>query len=171
MWDKFNNAIDQVCASKDEIRGCPFTDDEVIKLNHDGICAEKLVSIDIFYKPRMFAPAISGCAYMSHVSMALGSVFIDDTACDIFMENASAMLTTAFATIAAVSAGGSKGVNAEHLAKVWCIPHDDAARTIQVKTNSSVLIRTCLFHALLGQMTRWFDIRKLRAISFLICSL
>jgi hypothetical protein len=48
------------------------------------------------------------------------------------MENASAMLTTAFAIIAAVSAGRSKGVNAEHLAKVWCIPHDDAAWTIQV---------------------------------------
>jgi hypothetical protein len=59
-------------------------------------------------------------------------VSIDDTACDIFMENASVMLTTAFATIAAVPAGRSKGVNAEHLAKVWCIPHDDAAWTIQV---------------------------------------
>ena len=42
------------------------------------------------------------------------------------------MLTTAFATIAVVSVGRSKGVNAEHLAKVWCIPHDDVAWTIQV---------------------------------------
>jgi hypothetical protein len=42
------------------------------------------------------------------------------------------MLTTAFATIAVVSVGRSKGVNAEHLARVWCIPHDDAAWTIQV---------------------------------------
>jgi hypothetical protein len=42
------------------------------------------------------------------------------------------MLATAFATIAAVSAGRSKGVNAEHLAKVCCIPHDDDAWTIQV---------------------------------------
>jgi hypothetical protein len=130
-WDKFNNAIDQVCASKDEFLGCPLTDDEVAKLNHDGICA-KLASIDISYKPRMFAAAISKCAHMSQVSMALGSVSVDDTACGIFMENASAMLTTAFATIAAVSAGRSKGVNTEHLAKVWCIPHDEAARTIQV---------------------------------------
>ncbi len=80
----------------------------------------------------MFAAAISKCAYMSHVSMALGSMSIDDIACDIFMENASAMLTTAFATIAAASSGRSKKVNAEHLAKVWCIPHDDAAWTIQV---------------------------------------
>jgi hypothetical protein len=97
-----------------------LTNDEVVKLNHDGICA-KLASIDIIYKPRMFAAAISERAHMSHVSMALGSVSIDDTPCDIFMENVSAMLTTIFATIAAVSAGRSKGVNAEHLAKVWCI--------------------------------------------------
>jgi hypothetical protein len=108
-----------------------LTDDEVVKLNHDGIHA-KLVSIEISYKPRMFATAISECAHMSHVSMALGSMSIDDTACDIFMENVSAMFTTAFATFAAVSMGRSKGVNTEHLAKVWCIPHDDAAWTIQV---------------------------------------
>jgi hypothetical protein len=85
----------------------PLTDDEVAKQNHDGIHA-KLASIDIPYKPRMFAAAISERAHMSHVSMALGSVSIDDTACGIFMENASVMLTTAFATIAAVSAGRSK---------------------------------------------------------------
>ncbi len=132
MWDEFNDAINQVCASGDEILGCPLTDDEVVKLNHDGICAE-LASIDIFYEPtRMFATAISEHAQMPHVSMALGSVSIDDIACDIFMKNASAMLTTAFATIAAVSAGRSKGVNAEHLAKAWCIPYDGATRTIQV---------------------------------------
>ena len=110
-----------------------MTNDEVVKLNHDGIRA-KLASINIFYKPRMFAAATSEPerAHMSHVSMTLGSVSIDDAACDIFMENASVMLTTAFATIAAVPAGRSKGVNAEHLAKVWCIPHDDAAWTTQV---------------------------------------
>jgi hypothetical protein len=128
-WDEFNNAIDQVCASEDEFLGCPLTNDEVAKLYDDGICAE-LASINISYKPRLFAAAISERAHMSHVSMALGSVSIDDTACGIFMENASAMLTTAFATIAAVSAGRSKGVNAEHLAKVWCIPHDEAIWTI-----------------------------------------
>jgi hypothetical protein len=130
-WDGFNDAINQVCASEDEFLGCPLTDDEVVKLNHDGIGA-KLANINISYEPKMFAAAITERAHMSHVSMILGSVSIDDTACGIFMENASAMLTTVFATIAAVSAGRSKGVNTEHLAKVWCIPHDDAARTIQV---------------------------------------
>ncbi len=60
-------------------------DNEVAKLNHDGIHAE-LASINISYEPRMFAAAISERAHMSHVSMALGSVSIDDTACGIFME-------------------------------------------------------------------------------------
>ena len=73
---------------------------------------------------------------MSHVSMAAGSVSIDDSACYIFEANISAQLVTAFATIAAVSSGRSKGVNAEHLAKVWCIPHDEAAQTLKVTTQS-----------------------------------
>ena len=109
--------------------------DEVIKLNHDGIRAG-LASIDISYEPRLFAAAIAERAHMSHVSMAAGSVSIDESACDIFETNLSAQLDTVFATIAAVSAGRSKGVNAEHLAKVWCIPHDEAAQTLKVTTQS-----------------------------------
>ena len=73
---------------------------------------------------------------MSHVSMAAGCVSIDDLACDIFEANLSAQLDTVFDTIAAVSAGRSKGVNAEHLAKVWSIPHDEAAQTLKVTTQS-----------------------------------
>jgi hypothetical protein len=169
-WDEFNNAIDKVFASKDEILGCPLTNDEVVKLNHGGICA-KLTSIDISYKPRMFAATISEQAHISHVSMALGSVSIDDTACDIFIENASAMLTTAFATIAAVSAGRSKGVNADHLAKVWCIPHDDAAWTIQA---TSQLLRHDLDFSLssnVGTNDRAVQYKKIKSYFFLIRSL
>ncbi len=73
---------------------------------------------------------------MSHVSMAAGSVSIDDSACDIFEANLSAQLYTVFATIVAVSARRSNGVNAEHLAKVWCIPHDEAAQTLKVMNQS-----------------------------------
>ena len=47
---------------------------------------------------------------MSHVSMAAGSVSIDDSACDIFEANLSTQLDTAFAMIAGVSAGRSKGM-------------------------------------------------------------
>ena len=37
---------------------------------------------------------------MSHVSMAVGSVSIDASACDIFEANRSAQMDTVFATIA-----------------------------------------------------------------------
>jgi hypothetical protein len=38
MWDEFNNAINQVCASEDEFLGCPLTNDEVSKLRTKNVC-------------------------------------------------------------------------------------------------------------------------------------
>jgi hypothetical protein len=134
-WDKFNDAVDRAITSHDCDPGCPLTDDEAIKLNHDGIRAG-LASIDISYEPRLFAAVIAEQAHMSHVSISVGSISIDDSACDIFEANLSAQLDTAFAMTAAVSAGRSKGVNAELFAKVWCIPHDEAAQTLKVTTQS-----------------------------------
>ncbi len=57
---------------------------------------------------------------------------MDDHSCEIFESTVTALLAMVFATIGAVSVGKSKGVNAEHLAKVWSIPHDDAACTLMV---------------------------------------
>ena len=73
---------------------------------------------------------------MSHAAMAFGSVSKDDDACEIFEAGVSEMLAMVFAMIQAISVGRLKGVSAEHLAKVWCIPHDDAARTLGVTTQS-----------------------------------
>jgi hypothetical protein len=98
-----------VYASNDGNLGCPLTKDEVVKLNQDGICA-KLASIDISYEPKMFATAATEGAHMSHVSMALGSVSIDDSDCELFIANTPAMLATVFAMIAAVTVGRSKGL-------------------------------------------------------------
>jgi hypothetical protein len=64
--------------------------------------------------------------------MAMGSMIVDDHSCEIFESTVTALLAMVFATIGAVSVGKSKGVNAEHLAKVWSIPHDDAACTLMV---------------------------------------
>jgi len=72
-WDEFNYAVDTVITSQDYDPGCPLTDYEVIKLNHDGICA-RLASTNISYEPRLDAAAIAERAHMSHVSMAAGSV-------------------------------------------------------------------------------------------------
>jgi hypothetical protein len=90
VWDKFIDAVDTVITSQDDCDpGCPLTDDEAIKSNHDGICA-RLASINTSYEPRLFAAAIAERAHMSHVSLAARSVSIDDSACDIFEANLSA---------------------------------------------------------------------------------
>jgi hypothetical protein len=71
---------------------------------------------------------------VSHAAMAFGSVSKDDDACEIFEAGVSEMLAMVFAMIQAISVGRLKGVSAEHLAKVWCIPHDDAACTLDITT-------------------------------------
>ena len=38
-WDDFNDAVDTVISSQDYDPGCPLTEDEAAKLNHDGIRA------------------------------------------------------------------------------------------------------------------------------------
>ena len=133
-WDEFNDTADTVMADDDDpSMGCPLTDDDVVKLNQDGIHAQ-LSSIDASDEPLLFLAAINERTHMSHASMAMGSVSIDNTSCDLFEANLSSMLTTAFATIAAVLAKKLKGISTENLSKVWSIPHEDAARTLQVTT-------------------------------------
>jgi hypothetical protein len=109
-WKEFNDTVDKVMAEDDDpFLGCPLTDDEEVKLNQDGICAQ-LSSIDVSHEPLLFLAAIKERAHMSHVLMAMGSVSIDDSACDLFEANLSSMLATAFATVAAVWAGKQKGL-------------------------------------------------------------
>jgi hypothetical protein len=132
--NEFNDTVNKVMTEdNDPFLGCPLTDDEKVKLNQDGIRAQ-LSSIDVSHEPLLFLAAIKERAHMSHASMAMGSVSIDNSACDLFEANLSSMLATAFASIAAVLAGKTKGISTEHLSKVWSIPHEDAARTLQVTT-------------------------------------
>jgi hypothetical protein len=67
----------------------------------------------------------------------MGSVSIDESTCKIF-EGLESTCCEAFASLTAVTAGCSGGVSAEHLFKIFCIPHNDAARTLSV---TSQLIR------------------------------
>ncbi len=164
-WDEFNDTVDKVMADNDPFLGCPLTDDEQVKLNQDGIHAQ-LSSIDISHEPLIFLAAMSERAHMSHASMAMGRVSIDDSACDLFEANLSNMLTMAFATIAAVLAGKSKGISAEHLSKVWIIPHDDAARTLKVTTQRlHHYTDSSLFHNF-GTNDRAVRYRKLKSYFF-----
>jgi hypothetical protein len=134
-WDKFNNAISLIYTSDSISQGCPLPEDKAVKLNAQEICA-KLASLGKNCKPNVFAASITERAHLSHAMMAIGSMTVDDHSCEFFDTTATALLATAFATIGAASTGKLKGVNAEHLPKVWCIPHDDAARTLMVTTQS-----------------------------------
>ncbi len=111
-----------------------MTANEVAKLNHQ-ICVQ-LASLGGSYKPHCFATQVTENVHVSHAAMAFGSVSKDDDACEIFEARVSEMLTTTFAAIHAISAERLKGMSAEHLAKVWCIPHDDAACIFGVMTQS-----------------------------------
>ncbi len=133
-WSRFNDVVDAVYTSDERSHGCPLTADEVVKLDAPQICVQ-LASLGGSYEPHCFATQVTENAHVSHATMAFGSVSKDDDACEIFESSVLEMLATAFAT-QAVSAGRSKGVSAEHLSKVWCIPHDDAAHTLGVTTQS-----------------------------------
>ncbi len=55
-----------------------------------------------------FSAAINEQAHMSNVSMAMASILVDNAACELF-EGMDEAVASAFATIAAVTAGRSGG--------------------------------------------------------------
>ncbi len=108
--------VDSVMANEIPLKGRTLTDDESVKINHDGIRAQ-LSSLHIAHEPILFAQAITERAHISHAAMAMGSATVDDSKCDLFLEAASAKLESVFSTFAAVTAGRTRGVSAEHLSK------------------------------------------------------
>jgi hypothetical protein len=88
--------------------------------------------------------------------MAMGSVSIDESTCEIF-EGLESTFHEAFASLTAVTDGCIGGVSVEHLSKIFCIPHNDAARTLSV---TSQLIRHNVDSSLSRNVT--MDDRALR---------
>ena len=88
----------------------------------------------VAHDPVLFAGSITERTHASHAAMVMGSTTIDNSSCNMFLASAPSALESAFSTLtlAAVMAGRARGVSAEHLAKVWMIPHDEAARTLKV---------------------------------------
>ncbi len=130
-WDQYNDQVNSILSADDPFCGTVLTDDETALLNHNGICAQ-LSSLQVAHNLVLFASSITECTHASHAAMVMSSTTIDDSGCELFLESASSQFESAFSTLAAVTAGRSRGVGAEHLAKVWMIPHDEAARTLQV---------------------------------------
>ena len=58
--------------------------------------------------------------------MAVGSTTVNDAASEVFEARV--------VQLSAISAGWSKGVTPELLSKIWSIPFEDAARTLNVTT-------------------------------------
>ena len=79
--------------------------------------------------PEAFSTEIYNIARTSISAMALGSVTVDNSACELFDGPPHGE-----ASISAVTAGKPNGVSANHLAKLFSISHDDAARTLSVTT-------------------------------------
>ena len=104
----------------------PLSDDDEVMLICDGICAQ-IASLNTVFEPSIFSAVLIDQALISKVSMARGSMTVDDAACEVFEARV-------FSSVSAIAAGRSKGVTAEHLVKIWRIPYDDAARTLEVTT-------------------------------------
>jgi hypothetical protein len=109
-------------------------------------------------------------AHISHASMAMGSVSINNSPCEIF-EGLESTLRDAFVSIAAVTAGHSGGVSAEHPSKTFCIPHDDATRTLLVTSHRYDIMPICPYQETSQQMIVPVVIAQSSLISLRILSL
>ncbi len=119
-WDKFEEIVSHL-AYDDPGCGYGFDEDDLARLDLDGIQVQ-LALLDF----RSFATGLLECTHLSHASMALESISINNSPCKIFEEMTSA-IASAFASLAVVTAGRSGGVTA-----VFCIPHDNAAWTLSM---------------------------------------
>ena len=104
----------------------PISSDDLARLHDDGICAQ-VAGLDGI----LFSGGLSERALMLHISMAMGSISVCNDSCALF-EAMPLSIAAAFTTLALVTAGKRSGVTAEQLSKVFCIPHNDAARTLSV---------------------------------------
>jgi hypothetical protein len=53
-WEEFYDVVDSVMANEIPLKGRMLTDDESVKMNHDGICVQ-LSSLHIAHEPILFA--------------------------------------------------------------------------------------------------------------------
>jgi hypothetical protein len=133
-WDVYEDTIDAIIRhdSTQEYGDRLFENDDDTRRVHDGIRAQ-LAGLSSVYEPFDFSASTSDCATISHLYMAMGSPTIDDSACEVFESRAYGELL-ALADVSAITVGRSQGVTPEHIAKIWRIPFDDAARTLETTT-------------------------------------
>jgi hypothetical protein len=121
-WDSLEELIDDQLSEVYDLSD-PLLEDDEVMLTCDGIRAQ-IASLNTVFEPSIFSVVLIDQALISRVSMmAMGN----DAACEVFEARV-------FSSVSAITAGWSKGVTAEHLVKIWRIPYDNAARTLEVTT-------------------------------------
>jgi hypothetical protein len=123
-WESFEQLVDYQACGADNL-SYPFLDDDEAILSCDGICVQ-LASLSTVYEPLIFSAVLYDQAFISRLSMAVGSTTVNDAACEVFEARV--------VQLSAISAGWSKGVTPELLSKIWSIPFNNAARTLNVTT-------------------------------------
>ena len=131
-WDYFHQLVDCIQDDPYDLT-TPLSDDDIAMLAGDGIRAQ-VASISSALDPSYFTAILDDQAMISKLSMAVGSTTFDNAACDVFEARVPARVPIWDINASAISAGRSHGVTADHLSKIWRIPFDDAARTLEVTT-------------------------------------
>ena len=81
-WDSFEQLVDDQACGTDDL-SYPFSEDDEATLSCDGIRIQ-LASLTTVYEPSIFSAVLDDQAFISRVSMAVGSMTVDDAACDVF---------------------------------------------------------------------------------------
>ena len=130
MWSDVDAVIDAVCERDDLWDGDNPLDGDCLGLDDDDIRTH-VSQVDAALDPALFVAAAIDGVQRSKAAIAFGSTLSERESCALF-ENVEECVGEAIATLEAVNAGRPHGVSAEHLSKIWQIPHAEAERTLEV---------------------------------------
>jgi hypothetical protein len=163
-WDCFDEVVSHV-AYDDPVYGYAFDADEVARLDLDRIQAQlALLSI------RIFATGLMEWAHISHASMAMGSVSINDSPCEIF-EGLESTLCNDFVSLAAVTAGCSGELVLKISPKYFVFPMMMLQGHCRLCPNWYDIMPICPYQETSQQMIVPFIIARSSLISLRILSL
>ena len=80
-WDLCEQLIDDQLSDVYDLR-YPLSDDDEAMLTCDGIRAQ-IASVNTVFEPSIFSAVLNDQALISRVSMAMGSMTVDDAACEV----------------------------------------------------------------------------------------
>ena len=126
-WDAILAQVDACLEDDDDTVIGELTDDDIAHFLDEDKQFQRAHDRHL-NDPEAFSQEVYTIAMASVKAMALGSVTINNSACELFDAPDGDSL------ISAVTAGKPGGVSAERLAKLFSIPFDDAVRTLAVTT-------------------------------------